>query len=127
MITLTCSSGAFVLLSYTETIFRDAGSSVSPELSSIIVAILQILGSYVATFLVESAGRKFLIITSSCLAATFLTLMGVYSLMQTLGYCTTQLSWIPIVCLSTVVFVAANGSASLPYVVLCEILSQKVI
>lgn len=127
LITLTCSSGAFVLLHYTESIFAEAGSTLSPKVSSIIVASIQLSGSYVATFMVERAGRKLLIIASSCSAATCLAIMGVYALMQSLGCASAQkFNWIPLACLSGVVFLAANGSASLPYVVLCEILGQRV-
>uniref|UniRef100_A0A336KU46 CSON014839 protein n=1 Tax=Culicoides sonorensis TaxID=179676 RepID=A0A336KU46_CULSO len=126
LITLTCSSGAFVLLHYTVTIFQEAGSELSPELSSIIVASLQLCGSYVATFLVDRVGRKLLIISSSCLVAFVLTIMGIYSYLASNGYDVKAFSWIPLVCLSLVVFLAANGSASLPYVVLCEVLTQKI-
>lgn len=127
LITLTCSSGAFVLLHYTESIFTEAGSTLSPKVSSIIVASIQLSGSYVATFMVERAGRKVLMIASSCSAATCLVIMGIYSMLQSLGCAgTEQFSWIPLACLSGVVFLAANGSASLPYVVLCEILGQRV-
>lgn len=126
LITLTCSSGAFVLLHYTVSIFQEAGSHLTPELSSIIVASLQLFGSYVATFLVDRAGRKLLIISSSFCVALVLILMGTYSVLNANGYNVKAFSWIPLVCLSLVVFLAANGSASLPYVVLCEVLTQKV-
>ncbi|XP_063701181.1 facilitated trehalose transporter Tret1-like [Culicoides brevitarsis] len=126
LITLTCSSGAFVLLHYTVSIFQQAGSSLSPEMSSVIVGSIQLLGSYVATFLVDRAGRKFLIITSSFSVAFVLTLMGAYNILDSQGINMSAFSWIPLVCLSLVVFLAANGSASLPYLVLCEVLTQKI-
>jgi len=132
LITLTCSSGAFVLLHYTESIFEEAGSTLSPKVSSIIVASIQLSGSYVATFMVERAGRKLLIIASSCSAATCLSIMGIYTFLQSAAgtgeqhYWLLQFSWLPLACLSGVVFLAANGSASLPYVVLCEILGQRI-
>lgn len=50
--------GCFAMLNYTASIFRDAGSTMSPDMSAIIVAVIQLLGSYVATNLVDRAGRK---------------------------------------------------------------------
>lgn len=109
-----------------EPIFVEAGSTLSPQISSIIVAVIQMSGSYMATFLVEKAGRKLLIICSSFGAAMCLTVMGIYALAKARGCDVEEYNWLPLFCLSGVVFIAAHGSASLPYVVVCEILGQKV-
>lgn len=52
--------GCFAMLNYTASIFKEAGSgsTMSPNMSAIIVAVIQLLGSYVATNLVDRAGRK---------------------------------------------------------------------
>lgn len=50
--------GCFAMLNYTSNIFKEAGSNMSPNMSAIIVGVIQLLGSYVATNLVERAGRK---------------------------------------------------------------------
>lgn len=50
--------GCFALLSYTATIFRISGSDLTPGMSSIVVGIIQVLGSIAPTILVERAGRK---------------------------------------------------------------------
>lgn len=51
-------SGCFAMLQYTATIFQEAGSSMSPNMSAIVVGVIQLLGSYVATIAVDRAGRK---------------------------------------------------------------------
>lgn len=51
-------SGAFILISYTATIFATSGSILSPNLSAIIVGILQFIGTYVSTIYVDTLGRK---------------------------------------------------------------------
>lgn len=51
-------SGFFAMLTYTATIFEEAGSSLSPNVSAIIVAVIQIIGTYMASLFVERAGRK---------------------------------------------------------------------
>lgn len=51
-------SGLFAMLTYSSTIFIEAGSSLSPNLSSIAIGFMQLVGSYVSTLLVDRAGRK---------------------------------------------------------------------
>lgn len=50
--------GCFGMLSYTAIIFEEAGSSMSPNMSAIVVGALQLLGSYVSMLLVDRTGRK---------------------------------------------------------------------
>lgn len=54
--------GCFAMLQYTANIFQEAGSSMSPNVSAIIVASILVFGSFFATFLVDRAGRKVLIL-----------------------------------------------------------------
>lgn len=51
-------SGCFPMLSYIASIFKDAGSNLSPNMSAMIVGAVQLLGSYVTTNLVDRTGRK---------------------------------------------------------------------
>ena len=51
-------SGCFAIITYTADIFKSSGSSLSPNQSSIIVASIQLIGSYVALNLVDRFGRK---------------------------------------------------------------------
>lgn len=44
--------------SYTANIFAEAGSTMSPNMSAIVVGVIQLFGSYAATNLVDRAGRK---------------------------------------------------------------------
>lgn len=50
--------GCFAMLNYTAQIFKEAGSTISPNICAIIVGVIQLVGSYAATNLVERAGRK---------------------------------------------------------------------
>lgn len=50
--------GCFAIISYTATLFEQSGSSLSPNVSTIIVGILLLVGAYVSTVLVDRAGRR---------------------------------------------------------------------
>lgn len=119
-------SGAFTLTNYYETIFREAGSSLSPAASSIIVASIQCAGSYSTTLTVERVGRKFLILASAYGSAACLAIMGFYSFLKDFNIDVTNFRWLPLLCLSLLVFIAANGASSVPYVVIGEIFAQNV-
>lgn len=41
-------SGIFPLIIYTATIFKESGSNLSPNISAIVVAAIQLIGSYVS-------------------------------------------------------------------------------
>lgn len=51
-------SGSFAIMTYTADIFKSSGSNLSPNESSIIVAVIQLTGVYVSTICVEKCGRK---------------------------------------------------------------------
>lgn len=46
------------MVNYTATIFAESGSSLSPNMAAIVVGVIQLVGSYFSTVLVERAGRK---------------------------------------------------------------------
>lgn len=50
--------GCFAMLNYTANIFKESGSNMSPNMSAIVVGVIQLIGSYVATILVDRAGRR---------------------------------------------------------------------
>lgn len=48
----------FTMQNYTASIFEESGSNMSPNMSAIVVGVIQLIGSYAATNLVDRAGRK---------------------------------------------------------------------
>lgn len=56
------------MLNYTAKIFAVNGeTSFSPNASGIIVAFIQLLGSYIATLMIERAGRRVCVLYNSTL------------------------------------------------------------
>lgn len=53
--------GCFAMVNYTASIFRESNSNLEPNMSAIVVGAIQLFGSYVATNLVDRAGRKVLL------------------------------------------------------------------
>lgn len=61
LVVLNQFSGLMAVLTYSDSIIKEAGVTVSPAVSAIIVSILQTFGSYVPTVLADRAGRKVII------------------------------------------------------------------
>uniref|UniRef100_A0A336M068 CSON013480 protein n=1 Tax=Culicoides sonorensis TaxID=179676 RepID=A0A336M068_CULSO len=121
-----CFSGVFTVLNYTDKIFIEAGSNLTPAISSIIVASIQLAGSYLATVIVEKTGRRILIICSTYGSAGCLTVMGAHSFLKDIGVDVSAFNWIPLLCLSLLVFIAANGATTVSFIIIGEIFTQKI-
>lgn len=55
---LSTFCGVSALICYTSTVFQEAGSTMSPNMSSIIVGTIQLFGSFITINLVDRAGRR---------------------------------------------------------------------
>lgn len=114
------------MLNYTAKIFRQSGSSISADLSAIIVGIIQLLGTYAATFLVDRLGRKILLTLSAVGSSLCLAILGAYSYANSLGLDVKPYSWISIASFSGMMFLASNGLIPLMFVVISEVMPEKV-
>lgn len=119
--------GCFVLLFYAATVFKQAGSNLSPNVSSIIIGIIQLCGAYVSTMLVDRAGRKFLICLSAFGISIGLFIFGLHSYLSTSSSLDlTLFSWVPLVSFSFVLFIANFGVLTLPFLVMSEVTPPNV-
>lgn len=50
--------GCFALISYAAQIFAESGSALSPNVSAIVIGVLQFCGNVSLTLLVDRAGRR---------------------------------------------------------------------
>lgn len=119
--------GCFVLLFYAATVFKQAGSNLSPNVSSIIIGIIQLCGAYVSTMLVDRAGRKFLICLSAFGISIGLLTFALHSYLSTNSSLNlTLFSWVPLVSFSFVLFIANFGVLTLPFLVMSEVTPPNV-
>lgn len=119
-------SGAFAISNYAETIFKESGSTIDPQISAIVMAALQVLGTYVAAQLMDKVGRKVLLLTSLSGGIVALLVTGVYSYLVKNGYDVSAFNWVPLVSLSFFIFICSIGILPAPYVMLSEVIPQKV-
>lgn len=123
---LSQSCGAFVFITYASTIFARSGTNISTEVSSIVLALLQIAGTLMAAQCVETHGRKPLLLVSLIGCTVGLTAMAAYLYSDALGYDVSLGRWIPVASLGFVIFVSSIGIVPLSLICLVEALPTKV-
>lgn len=126
LVTLNQLSGCFALIQYAAQVFADAGSEMDSKISSIIVGIIQLAGSYTSTLVMDRWRRKTLYIVTALGSCLGLTMMGVYAYLSVAKVDVSQLYWLPVASLSFVIFIASVGMLPLTFVILSEILPDKV-
>ncbi|XP_035452107.1 facilitated trehalose transporter Tret1 [Spodoptera frugiperda] len=116
--------GCIAVLVYASHIFAEAGKdpstsiALSPNKQSILLAVVQIIGSFLACQLVDRAGRKPLLAVTSAVAGFSMCLLGVWFYLQSIEVALP--GWVPIVALCVCIFSDASGLQPLPFVIMTE-------
>ncbi|KAF6208332.1 hypothetical protein GE061_016786 [Apolygus lucorum] len=116
-------SGINLILSYAGIIFKEAGSPMTPEDSSIIVAVIILVSSIINLLVVDRLGRKPLLYVSYFLGAITMATLSVFLYVQMIGVNVTDFRWIPIASIGVYVFSFAIGLSSIPGVIMNEVCS----
>lgn len=120
-------SGTFTLTNYAATIFKESGSTINPNYSTVVIGCGQVVGTFVSISLIDRIGRKKLLLFSTLGAAVCLFITGTYTYYIRQGYDLSNYNILPVVTLSTFLFVSAIGITPIPYILVAEIFPQKVI
>nr|CAD7442246.1 unnamed protein product [Timema bartmani] len=106
---------------YTVEIFKEAGSMMSPFLSTIVVGSIQIPATLLATFLVDRYGRRVLLLASSASMASCLLVLSLYFCLKDFLDATSSFSWVPLVSLSLYVAGFSVGLGPIPWFMVAEL------
>lgn len=113
MVFLSIFSGIIVLTLYTAKWFSDSGSNFDPDISAIIVGVLQVCGVYVSSLLVDRVGRKLLFGCSSFGASICLLVFGAFTFLKkeelNVGFYLSLVDWIPVASASLYIFANCVG------------------
>lgn len=114
-------------MTYAVSIFELSGAHFSPNMSSMILAIVQIIGTLVAAYLVDRLGRKILMSTSLVGCTAGLSAMGIYLYLNDQNYDLQYFSWVPVTSLAVVILISNVGVLPLSMIYLTETMPLKVI
>ncbi|CAL4174098.1 unnamed protein product, partial [Meganyctiphanes norvegica] len=109
-------------------IFESSGSSMSSEVSSIIIGVVQVVSTFVACLLMDKAGRKILLIASSSVMTISAAALGYYFYEKEFNekYATEHLSWLPLLALILFISSFSLGYGPIPWLMMGELFSADV-
>ncbi|CAL8125629.1 unnamed protein product [Orchesella dallaii] len=127
----TTLSGIDAINAYTVTIFESAGSTIDPNLSTIIIGIVTMLASMPTAALVDIAGRRILLMASELVMTASLGLMGLYFYMKrteihlfgAIYY--EDVTWIPLAALILFIIGYSLGCGPLSMMMIGELLPNR--
>lgn len=118
-------SGINVILMYAVEIFRNSGSTLSPEKCTMLVGVMQVLGSVIASLVVNRAGRKFFLMATYVLTAVSLFVIGMCFYENQVDK-TIDTGLLPVISMSIHVMAFSLGLGMVPYIVYAEIFPANV-
>nr|UFI08027.1 sugar transporter 1 [Laodelphax striatellus] len=120
-------SGVNAVIFYAESIFKAAGSSMSPSLQTIIVGLIMVVMTWVATLAIDRAGRRPLLLISASIMAICTAVLGTFFLLleKTPDFAK-SIGSVPIVSLSLFVIVFSLGFGPIPWMFMSEIFPPQI-
>ncbi|KAL0851232.1 hypothetical protein ABMA28_007076 [Loxostege sticticalis] len=120
-------SGINAVIFYTVSIFKMSGSSVDGNLSTIIVGTVNFISTFIATALIDRAGRKVLLYISSVTMTITLIVLGTFFYVQSdLKLDVSSLGWLPLTCLMVYLLGFSLAFGPIPWLMMGEILPAKI-
>ncbi|XP_076055625.1 facilitated trehalose transporter Tret1-like [Oratosquilla oratoria] len=108
-------------------IFKEAGSTLPDSLSSIIIGIMQVVGTGISIFIVDKSGRRFLLLLASgCMSLSLMGLGIFFYLKNNNSELAATMSWLPIFTITAYVFGFSVGFGSIPWMILSELIPPNV-
>ncbi|KZC10962.1 Facilitated trehalose transporter Tret1-2 like protein, partial [Dufourea novaeangliae] len=117
------ASGVNAVIFYTVMIFKASGSSMAPEVASILVALVQLVMSGVAALIVDRAGRKPLLMISTGVMSVSLIALGYYFKQKDGGSDVSSLGWLPLTSLIVFMVAFSIGLGPVPWMLMGELFS----
>lgn len=119
-------SGINAILFYTQTIFAATGSTIPADISTIIIGIVQILGSFIGPALVDKKGKRFLLLFSAAGMMVSQAALGTYFYLKDSGKDVHAIFWLPVLCLVGYMVTYSAGFGPLPWAVMGELFPSNV-
>lgn len=104
------------MIFYTNEIFGAAGGGIDPEIATIIVGVMQVVATFVASLVVDRLGRRILLLVSDAVMALCTLFLGIYFFMkQRDTESVDNLGWLPIVALCLFIVAFSIGFGPVPW------------
>lgn len=120
-------SGINAVIFYTGFIFDAAATGIEPSLATIIVGVMQVVATFIASLTIDKLGRRFLLITSALTMCICNICLGVYFVLDDRkSDLINSLNWLPISSLCVYIIAFSLGLGPIPWVLVGEIFVLEV-
>ncbi|XP_066246327.1 facilitated trehalose transporter Tret1-like [Euwallacea similis] len=120
-------SGINAVTGFMENIFMATGSSIPPQIATMMVGTIQVITVGVTSVVVEKLGRKLLLLASTLGASVSVILLGAYFFLQRHQFAMlVYFWWLPIACLLLYIVSFNLGLGPVPWTVLSEVFPDNV-
>ncbi|KAM3959816.1 trehalose transporter 1-like protein [Aphomia sociella] len=124
---LQLTSGVITVIFFATTIFSLAGSSIDPNISTIIIGIICTAGSLVSPIFVDRYGRRILLLLSTFGSSLCMALLGIYFYLASKNESSvSSLKWLPLFLMIISFLVFSIGLATIPNTLLGEMYAPNV-
>ncbi|CAH1106551.1 unnamed protein product [Psylliodes chrysocephalus] len=120
------SLGIGVIMTYLQPILDASGNAVPSNTASLLIGIIQVISCIVATFVVDSLGRKILLHISSAGCSISLFALGTYFILNEHNYNLESIFWLPLASLIAYFTFFNFGYATIPWSLCGELFSINV-
>ncbi|KRJ97188.1 facilitated trehalose transporter Tret1 isoform X1 [Drosophila yakuba] len=118
-------SGVFSFINYMSDIFKASGSIVDVNTATIIIGLVQIVGVYTSTILVDIVGRRVLMLISTLGVGIGCIAFGCFTYCADI-YDLSEFNWLPLVLMVIICYVANIGLIGIFFLVLVELFPVKI-
>lgn len=119
-------SGVNSIIFYSSDIFTKAGTSLKPNIASIIVGAVQVVSVFFATLVVDKLGRRILLLASVAVMFLMTLILGVYFYCKEYTTAFNGIEWFAIIPLCVFLILFSFGFGPIPWMMMPEIFAPEV-
>lgn len=117
--------GSLAIITYSQQIFEEVGSSLGSELS-IIMGVVQLVSAAFSSSVVDRLGRRPLLLISTISTTICNAMVASYFLLDHKGFDVSAISWIPVVAIMCFIVGYTIGLSTVPSAIMGEVFATNI-
>lgn len=119
-------SGVNAIIFYTSKIFSDAKTGLENSTATIIVGIMQVLATFLASLLIDKFGRKLLLLCSIVTMMISEMIVAIFFSIKIGGSDVSNIGFLPILCVIVFISAFSLGFGPIPWMISAELLPPEI-